>query len=161
MTKHIQNPEEKIFKEIESGRFSDCYLIYARKSTDDADNQKNSIKYQKQENTRFAFREHLTLASLTLPGFATEGIVSERHSGFKDTAELHFGEGNTIQYRIARPKFYRFVQWLSRGCFKGVIFLCWDRASRNKGDDTVIRKLMRSGVDVRFTLARYDRTSAG
>jgi len=32
---------------------------------------------------------------------------------------------------------------------------------RNKGDDTVIRKLMRSGVDVRFTLARYDRTSAG
>src|SRR5262249_22717720 len=42
-----------------------------------------------------------------------------------------------------------------------VIFLCWDRASRNKGDDTVIRKLMRSGVDVRFALARYDRTSAG
>jgi len=31
-------------------------------------------------------------SSLTLPGFATEGIVSERHSGFKDTAELHFGE---------------------------------------------------------------------
>ena len=33
--------------------------------------------------------------------------------------------------------------------------------SRNKGDDTLIRKLMRKGVDVRFVYANYDKTSSG
>src|SRR5260221_2613734 len=50
---------------------------------------------------------------------------------------------------------------LSHTYFKGVICLCWYRASRNKGDDTIIRKLMKAGVDIRFTLAQYDKTSAG
>ena len=39
--------------------------------------------------------------------------------------------------------------------------LSWDRISRNKGDDTIIRKLMRRGIDVRFAYATYDDTSAG
>jgi site-specific DNA recombinase len=122
---------------------------------------KNSIKYQRSENTRFAYREHLPIAQLTIDGFCTDGIVSERHSGFKEDIELGFGKDNTVQYRVERPKFYRLVQFLSQGYFKGVIFLCWDRASRNKGDDTILRKMMKAGVDVRFTLASYDKTSAG
>ena len=153
--------EEAIFKDILSGKYRESYLIYNRKSTDDTVNQKNSIKYQKTENTRFAFREHFQIAQLTLEGFATDGIISERHSGFKESSSLTFGAGNTVQYRVDRPKFHRLVQLLSEGYFKGVIFLCWDRASRNRGDDTIIRKLMKSGVDIRFALASYDKTSAG
>jgi hypothetical protein len=33
--------------------------------------------------------------------------------------------------------------------------------SRNKGDDTIVRKLMRKGIDVRFVYANYDKTSSG
>ena len=152
---------ERIFADIESGKYHDFYLIYNRKSTDDTENQKNSIKYQKSENTRFAYREHLSLAPITLEGFATEGIISERHSGFKESIELTFGDGNTVQYRVDRPKFYRLAQWLNKRYFKGAVFLCWDRASRNKGDDTILRKLMKAGVDIRFALAQYDKTSSG
>ena len=152
---------EVVMKDVQAGKYRNSYLVYNRKSTDDTDNQKNSIKYQKSENVRFAFRENLPVASFSIEGFATEGIVSERHSGFKEDLELTFGDGNTVQYRVERPKFHRLVQMLSKGYFKGVIFLCWDRASRNKGDDTILRKLMKSGVDMRFTLAQYDKTSAG
>src|SRR5450759_1637380 len=146
---------------ITRGKYRAHYLIYNRKSTDDTDNQKNSIKYQKSENARFASRENLPIAQITLESFATDGIVSERHSGFKEDIQLTFGEGNTVQDRVERPKFHHLVQLLSQGYFKGVIFLCWDRASRNKGDDTLLRKLMKAGVDIRFTLAQYDKTSAG
>jgi site-specific DNA recombinase len=153
--------ETRILKEIASGKYRDCYLIYNRKSTDDTDNQKNSIRYQKAENVRFAFRENLRIVMLALDGFCTDGVVSERHSGFKEDIKLRFGSGNTVQYRVERPKFHWLVQHLSKGHFKGVVFLCWDRASRNKGDDTILRNLMKAGVDIRFTLAHYDNTSAG
>ncbi len=159
--KAINLSEEKIMKDIESGKYRDDYLVYNRRSTDDLENQKNSIKYQKSENVRFAFREKLPIAKLTIEGFASDGIVSERHSGFKENGELSFGGDNTIQYRVERPKFYRLANWLSKGYFKGVIILCWDRASRNKNDDNVIRKLMKMGVDIRFTLSTYDKTSSG
>ncbi len=153
--------EKEILKEISSGRYKDFYLIYNRKSTDEPENQKNSIKYQKSENVRFAYKEHLPIASVSLPGFCIDGIISEKHSGFKEDTALLFGKEGTVQYRIDRPKFYQLVQFLSEGYFKGVIFLCWDRASRNRGDDTVIRKLMKQRIDFRFTLASYDKTSSG
>jgi len=159
--KKVTTTEETILKDIRSGKYRDCFLIYNRKSTDDTDNQKNSIKYQRSENTRFAYREHLPIAQVTLQGFCSDGIVSERHSGFKEDVQLAFGKDNTVQYRVERPKFYRLIQFLSQGYFRGVVFLCWDRASRNKGDDTILRKMMKAGVDVRFTLALYDKTSAG
>ena len=146
---------------LETSAYSDRYLIYNRKSTDDAANQKNSITYQKAENLRFAARSGLPIAPLTLEGFCTDGIISERHSGFKEDVEFIVGDNNTVQYRIERPKFHRLVQYLSKGYFRGVIFLCWDRASRNKGDDTLLRKLMKANVDIRFALAQYDKTSAG
>lgn len=151
----------ELIKRIERGEFRECYLVYNRKSSDDTDNQKNSIRYQKTENLRFAVAEKLKIAPLSLEGFATNGIVSERHSGFDESLELGFGPGNTVHYRIERPKFHQLVQWLGRRCFKGVIMLCWDRASRNRGDDTILRKLMKSGTDIRFVLARYDKSSAG
>ena len=49
--------------------YSGDYLIYARKSTDDADNQKNSIAYQTKESFVFAKKEGLPIAPLTVPGF--------------------------------------------------------------------------------------------
>ncbi len=153
--------ENGILKAIESGTYRDCYLIYNRKSTDEPENQKNSLKYQKSENARFAYKEHLKIATVTVPGFCLDGIISEKHSGFKEDSELNFGSDGTIQYRIDRPKFYQLVQFLNKGYFKGVIFLCWDRASRNKGDNTIISKLIMQGVDFRFTLASYEKTSAG
>lgn len=160
-TKPNETIDEATLKKIKSGEFRQCYLIYNRKSTDEPENQKNSIKYQKAENTRFAYKEQLSLADLSLKGFCLDGIISEKHSGFKENSDLIFGEDGTVKYRIERPKFYQLVQYLNEGYFKGVIFLCWDRASRNKGDDTVIRKLMKKGIDFRFTLASYDKTSAG
>lgn len=150
-----------LVREIESGKYRDCYLIYNRKSTDEPDNQKNSIVYQKAQNARFAYREHIPIAPLTLEGFSKEGVISERHSGFKEDAAIQFGDDHTVQFRIERPKFYRLMQWLGSGYFKGAIFLCWDRASRNRGDDMVLRKLMKSGVDIRFVLTTYEKSSSG
>ena len=46
------NHTDKVFKEIVSGKYRDCYVVYARRSTDDPDIQKNSIKYQQAENAR-------------------------------------------------------------------------------------------------------------
>src|SRR3989344_5582324 len=151
---------EKIIRDIESGKYGDQYLIYDRKSTDEPDNQKNSLTYQKSENIRFAFREHLPIAQLALESFCIDGVISERHSAFKEDSKLTFGDG-IVQYRIERPKFYRLAEWLSKGYFKGVIFLCWDRASRNQGDETIIRKLIKTGVDIRFALTSYDKSSSG
>ena len=153
--------EQDILKDIAKGKYKDFYLVYNRKSTDEADNQKNSISYQKSENTRFAHKEHLPVAPITIKGFCTDGVISEKHSGFKEGDDLYITDDGVVQYRIDRPKFQILLQHLSRGQFKGVVCLCWDRISRNKGDDTVIRKLMRKGVDVRFVYAHYDKSSAG
>jgi site-specific DNA recombinase len=155
------NHEKQILKEIAAGKYRHSYLVYIRKSTDEPDNQKNSITYQKAEGIRFAGRENLPVASLVLPGFCVDGVISERHSGFKEDNDLTFTKDGLVQYQIDRPKFQKLGQYLSLGLFKGVICLCWDRISRNKGDDTIVRKLMRKGVDFRFVYANYDNNSAG
>jgi DNA invertase Pin-like site-specific DNA recombinase len=161
MSSQPQKTEGQILKDVGGGKYRDSYLIYARKSTDDIENQKNSLAYQKAEIGRYAKREGLRIAPVTLPGFCTDGVISERHSGFKESGDMIFGEGNTVQYRIERPKFLRLAQFLSKGHFKGVIFLIWDRASRNASDNTLIQKLIKSGADIRFVLTQYDKTSAG
>ena len=79
----------------------------------------------------------------------------------KRTTTLTINDAGLVQYQIERPKFQRLIQFMSRGYIKGVVCLCWDRMSRNKGDDTLVRKLMRKGVDIRFTLAKYEKTSSG
>src|ERR1035437_7173571 len=152
---------EELFKEIESGKYREYYLIYNRKSTDDEDNQKNSIPYQKSENARFAFKEKLPIALITIKGVCADGVISEKHSGFKEDDYINITDGGMVQYRIDRPKFQKLFQFLIAGYFKGIVCLCWDRISRNKGDDTLIRKLMSNGVDVRFAFATYDKSSSG
>lgn len=159
--KTVKKAEEKILKEVESGMYRDYYLIYNRKSTDEAENQKNSIKIQKAENTKYAFSNRLNIAPLTLEGLCVDGIISEKHSGFKEDDTLVFTKDGSVQYSVERPKFYRLASWLNSGYFKGAIFLCWDRASRNKGDDNIIRKLIKNGVDIRFVYATYDKSCYG
>lgn len=155
-----QNYSE-IEKEIFSGKYGDYYITYNRKSLDEPNSQRNSIKYQRSANRKYAVDEGLPIASVTLEGFCTDGVISEKHSAFKETDELHIAADGMVSFRIERPKFQQLIQFLNRGCFKGVVCLCWDRISRNQADDTVIRKLMRSGVDVRFAYASYDDSSAG
>lgn len=157
----LEKSEKQILKMIQSGAYRDFYLVYNRKSTDEPDNQKNSIKYQRAENTRFASKEKLRVAPITLKGFSVEGVISEKHSGFKEDNEISINDAGLVQFRIDRPKFQRLIQFLSLGLFKGVIVLCWDRISRNKSDDAVVRKLMRKGIDVRFVFAKYEKTSSG
>ena len=161
MSKTSIKTEKELIETILKGVFRDFYLIYNRRSMDEAESQKNSISYQKSENTKFAFREHLPIAQLTIKGFVADGIISESHSGFTEDDDVVITEEGLVQYRIDRPKFQRMLQFVSQGYFKGVICLCWDRISRNKGDDTVIRKLMRKGVDFRFAYAEYEKSSSG
>lgn len=153
--------EAATLADIKRGVYRDCYLVYNRKSLDEPNSQKNSLNYQRAENTASAVRENLRVAPVSLTGFCTDGVVSEKHSGFKEGDELTITDDGMVRYRIERPKFQKLLQHLSQGHFKGVICLSWDRISRNRGDDTVIRKLMRHGVDVRFAYADYDDSSAG
>lgn len=150
-----------ITKNLQNGMYQNSYLIYVRKSTDELENQKNSILYQIQENTKFALREQLNIADITLDGFCKDGIIAEKHSAFKEDFDFTIDEHGMVQYKIDRPKFHTLINHLNNGYFKGVIILCWDRISRNKGDDAIIRKLMKQKVDFRFVLATYDKTSAG
>ena len=153
--------EGQILKDIAAGKYRQCYLVYIRKSTDEPDYQKNSISYQKAEGIKYAQREKLLVAPVSVAGLCADGVISERHSGFKENNDLTFTKDGLVQYHIDRPKFQKLVQFLSLGLFQGIVCLCWDRISRNKGDDTIIRKLMRKGIDVRFVYANYEKTSAG
>jgi DNA invertase Pin-like site-specific DNA recombinase len=161
MNQHNNNLETDLLGQIVAGKYRDKYLVYNRKSTDEPNNQKNSITYQKTENTRFAHRELLPIAAITLRGFCTDGVISERHSGFSEDTNIVITDDGIVHYRIERPKFQRMLQFVSQSHFKGVISLCWDRISRNKGDATLVRKLMRNGADFRFAYAKYDQTSTG
>ena len=51
MSKKLQTDAD-IFNDIENGKYRDDYLVYSRKSTDETENQKNSISYQRAENLR-------------------------------------------------------------------------------------------------------------
>jgi site-specific DNA recombinase len=141
--------------------YKNQYLIYARKSTDDLDNQKNTLAYQVSEDIKFAKHQHLPIAQVDISGFCTNGVIKESHTGFKEDIDFAMGENNTVTYKIERPKFFQLIKNLKEGNFKGVIFLCWDRASRNKNDDGILRKLMKQGVDIKFVQANYDNSSAG
>lgn len=138
-----------------------CYLIYNRKSTDDPQNQRNSLQYQRLRNLDFAKREKLPIAKFTEAGFCENGIVDESHSAFKAEDEFVMLANGAIQYRILRPKFLRAVHLLNSKKIKGLIVLCWDRASRNEQDDIILKKLMRAGCDIRFADTNYEKTSAG
>ncbi len=140
---------------------TDTYLVYARRSTDDANNQKNSLPYQVGEAVRFAKSQGLKIAQDTVEGYCKNGIIEERHSAYK-IAPISLKEGGEVTYKIERPKFQRLVDDLARGKYRGVIALCWDRLSRNDHDGSIIKHLMDTlGVDIRFVQATYDRSAAG
>ncbi|MBI5153468.1 MAG: recombinase family protein [Parcubacteria group bacterium] len=142
--------------------FGDQYLIYNRKSTDDADNQKNSLSYQQMRNLEFATRSSLPIAeALSIQGFCEAGTINESHSGFKEDEDFEINLNGSVQYKISRPKFLRLIQMLKNKEIKGAIFLCWDRASRNKQDDVILKKLITLGCDIRFCEATYDKSSSG
>ena len=143
-------------------QYKNQYLVYNRKSTDDADNQKNSLAYQRSRVNDYALREQLSIAkTLTVPDFCINGIIDESHSAFKEEDEFVFGEDGSVQYRILRPKFRKLIELLSARKIKGVIFLCWDRASRNEQDSTVLKKLIAQGCDIRFVDTKYEKNSSG
>ena len=66
--------ELQIWKDIEKGTYCNYYLIYNRKSTDEQDNQKTSLKHQKEENLKFALRNNLPIAPITT-SVATQTIT--------------------------------------------------------------------------------------
>jgi DNA invertase Pin-like site-specific DNA recombinase len=148
-------------KKIEQGAYKNQYLIYNRKSTDEPENQKNSLHYQRAENLKYALKEHLSIAPVTIPGFCTDGIIAEKHSAFKEDEIMIISDNGTVQFKIERPKFHKMMQLLNKKLFKGVIFLCWDRASRNDADEAILKKLLKNNIDLRFTLVSYDKSSSG
>lgn len=137
------------------------YLVYNRKSTDDPDNQRNSLEYQKQQSLEYAKRLGLPVAALTIPGFCERGVVNESHSAFKQDDEFFISPDGLVQYRVLRPKFFKLSELLKDRKIKGAIFLCWDRASRNEQDDLILKKLTKLGCDIRFVEATYEDSSAG
>jgi len=141
--------------------FSDQYLVYTRKSTDDSDNQKNSIPYQTGEGLRFGDKNNLPVAkNCSVEGFCEEGVITEKHTAFKNSGLIRKADGS-FSYDIERPKFKLMVDALMKKEFKGVICLCWDRISRNDQDGMVIKALIAQGVDVQFVQTMYEKTSSG
>ena len=148
-------------KTLPSTDHPNSYLIYTRKSTDDTDNQKNSIDYQVQEGLKFALKENLIIAPITIESFCEKGIIKEHHSGFKQKEDFVILSDGSIKQKVERPKFLYLADILQQGKAKGVICLCWDRISRNEADDVIIKKLIKAGVDFRFVQANYENSSAG
>jgi DNA invertase Pin-like site-specific DNA recombinase len=137
------------------------YLIYTRKSTDDAENQKNSIDYQIREALKMCERAQLTVAPVTIEGFCTAGIIKEHHSGFKQDEAFSILSDGTINQKVERPKFLILIDLLQKKQIMGIICLCWDRISRNEADDVIIKKLIIQGIDIRFVQTTYDKSSSG
>lgn len=136
------------------------YIIYARRSTDDADNQKNSLEYQDAACRAFAKQNGILLTEETLDPVIRDGIIKERHSGFKSNAISVSGLG-LVEYQIERPKFMQMISWLMEGKYAGVVVLCWDRISRNEKDDIVIKELIKHHqIRIQFVQAEYDLTSS-
>jgi DNA invertase Pin-like site-specific DNA recombinase len=153
--------EQHTLIQIESGLYRDHYLLYLRRSLDEPDTQKNSIPFQKEMTSQFAKQAGLPVAHLTLKNFCKDGVISERHSGYIGSTDFNVAADGKVSYTIKRPKFQRLAHFLSQGYFKGVVFLCWDRASRNNGDMVVLQKFVTSGTDIQFVWGNYDGTAAG
>lgn len=147
--------------EVLAGAYRDQYVIYTRKSTDDGDNQKNSILFQKSECQGFAQQQNLPLAQISVPELMRSGIISERHSAFKQGGTFEITEDGQMNLQIERPKFQKLLYFLRQGHFKGVIIYCPDRAHRNDTDEVALKKLTSEGVDIRYVTTAYDESSAG
>jgi DNA invertase Pin-like site-specific DNA recombinase len=145
---------------MKNNKYQDEYLIYTRKSTDDADNQKNSIDYQIGQCLKYAQDHKLSIAQLNQDGFCENGIIKEKHSAFK-TSGIEMKKDGTVEYKIDRPKFKIMTQKLLNKEFKGLICLCWDRISRNEQDGFIIKNIKENGGDIIFVQANYEKSSSG
>jgi len=141
--------------------YEDSYLIYTRKSTDDADNQKNSIDYQIGQCLHYAESHDLKIASeFNQDGLCENGVIREKHTAFKTSKIKMKGDG-IVEYKIERPKFQVMTHLLLNREFKGIICLCWDRISRNEHDGLIIKDLIDHNIDIRFIQANYEKSSSG
>lgn len=140
------------------------YLCYTRRSTDEAQEQRNSIEEQTKVCLEYAKNNGLEIAIDTEEGYVTNGIVEERHSAFKEKDLLLNGEANMFLLQAQRPKFMRMIADLYTGKYQGVIVKCWDRISRNDKDALIVSEMMdKTNVDIRFVegnLNASDPTSA-
>ncbi len=137
------------------------FLVYTRRSTDDADNQKNSLEYQESEIRKYAKKNVLAISGDSIEGLMMEGVIKERHSAFKASALSISGNGK-VEYAIERPKFMQMTNLLLEGKYEGVIVLCWDRISRNKQSDLIVKELIDvHGIRIIFVQADYAPTSSG
>lgn len=137
------------------------FLIYTRKSTDDADNQMNSLEYQEKLCCEYAKRNNLAVTTDSAEGVMEKGLIKERHSAYK-ASKLLFTDAQ-VEYQIERPKFMQMVNWLLEGKYEGVIVLCWDRISRNEQSNMIVNELIEHhNINFKFVQADYAKgTSAG
>ena len=117
------------------------FLIYTRRSTDDAQNQKNTLENQEKQCMRYAKDHKLSIAKESIAGLMTNGIIYERHSGWKSSPITVSGAG-LVEYQIERPKFMQMISLLVQKQYEGIIVMCWDRISRNPNDDIIIKDLI-------------------
>lgn len=150
----------KLLDELKNGKFKDEYLVYIRKSTDEANNQQNSIDYQTKEIQRYILNKGINLAKVSSENFCSSGFIIESHSGYKEDTEMQIIDGK-VTFQIKRPKFKKLVELLNKGYLKGIVGLCWDRLSRNDSDNLVLKSIRKSGVDLQFVTTNYEMTSAG
>ena len=137
------------------------FIIYTRRSTDDPDNQKNSLEYQEAQGRKYAKDHKLKVSDETMPGMMDAGVISERHSAYKSSA-LSFSGAGMVEYQIERPKFMQMVPWLLEGKYEGAIVLCWDRISRNEQSDLIVKEMIdKHGIRIIFVQADYEKNSAG
>ncbi|MBT4937358.1 recombinase family protein [Candidatus Peregrinibacteria bacterium] len=126
------------------------YLVYCRKSTDDTENQQNSLEYQEQLCLKYAKEKNLEVGD----------VVRESHSAYK-TKGLKFDKG-IVLYSIERPLFMKTVTRVCNGEFKGIISLSWDRISRNKQDNLLVDELIKENkIDIKFVKTEYAKGAAG
>jgi len=132
------------------------FLIYTRRSTDDkADNQANTLEWQRQAGLEYAQRNGLPLLG-TLRGFCKDGVILESHSGHKKSP-LQYGKDGNITLAPLRPKFTKLVQMLASGELEGLIVKNWERLSRNDQDSMIIKDLIdRKLATIHFIEAHYD-----
>lgn len=133
------------------------YLIYCRKSTDEVDNQKNSLEVQEKECKKFAESNWLKISQNSILWIMENWVIKESHSAFKTWA-LKFWKDWLMEYQIERPKFMQMIWLLIEKKYKWIICLCWDRISRNEKDDMVVKELIDTHkIDIHFVQTQYDK----
>ncbi len=136
------------------------YIIYARRSTDEAESQKNSLEYQEMEARKWCKSRGISISKDTIDPFIRDGVMGELHSAFKQSS-LVFADGN-VGYAIERPKFLQLVEWVvTEKKYAGIIVLCWDRVSRGDQSDLIVREMIMKYDCIRFVQGDFEKNSSG